>query len=294
MSSATARYREYAPSASLKTWVRAIFTFAVGGEVATGAVTQSEPHCTWEIAPRRGDPFWSNLFADAHTSLVCCVGGTYSIEDLWYPSKPRSHIIGPMSRSHRTTPGASFIQVGAYFTASGCGDFLELPVHELTDRVVALEDLWGADAIRLEKRLGELENDSERVAALEAALLRRLKSRRRRRIGFDLDQLTACAQQRAGRLSVAAMADLAGVSRQYLSRTFQDQVGVTPKLFSRLTRFRALLAASSIDGQQWADLATRAGYADQSHMIADFRKFSGSTPANLARSKTFHPFRWSP
>lgn len=294
MSPVTARYREYAPSAPLKTSVRAIFTFAAGGDLGSGSLTQSEPRYTLEIVRRRGDPIWSNLFADTHASLVCCVGGTYSIEDLWYPSRPLSHIIGPMGRSHRTTPGTSFTQVGAYFTASGVGDFLELPVHELTDRVVALEDLWGAEALRLEERLGELANDPERVSALEATLLRRLKSRRRRRMGFDLVQLTACAQQQAGILSVAAMADLAGVSRQYLSRTFQDQVGVNPKLFLRLTRFRALLAASSIGTQQWVDLAARAGYTDQSHMIADFRKFSGSTPEKLARSNTFHPFRWSP
>jgi len=294
MSSVTARYREYAPSAPLKSSVRAIFTFAVGWEVGNGSLTQSEPQHTWEITRQRGDPFWSNLFADAHASLVCCVGGSYSIEDLWYPSRPLSHMIGPMSRSHSTTPGASFTQVGAYFTASGVADFLKFPVHELADRVVALEDLWGAEALRLEERLGELANDPERVAALEATLLGRLKSRRRHRTGFDLGQLTAYAQQRAGILSVAAMADLAGVSRQYLSRTFQDQVGVNPKLFLRLTRFRALLAASSIGTQHWADLATRAGFADQSHMIADFLKFSGSTPARITRSNTFHPFRWSP
>jgi AraC-like DNA-binding protein len=294
MSSATACYREYAPSPPLKRSVRAIFTFAVGWEVGGGSLRRSEPHYTCGITCRHGDSFWSNLFADAHASIVCCVGDAYSIEGLWYPSRPIPHIIGPMSRSHRTTPGASFTQVGAYFTASGVRDFLRLPVHELTDKVVALEDLWRAEAIRLEERLAELANDSERVAALEAALLGRLRSRRKHRIGFDLGQLTACAQDRAGRLSVAAMADLAGVSRQYLSQIFQDQVGVNPKLFLRLTRFRALVAASSIGSQHWADLAIRSGYADQSHMIADFRKFSGSTPAKLARSNTFHPFRWSP
>jgi AraC-like DNA-binding protein len=291
MQSAAALYREYAPSALLKPSVRAIFTFAVGADVGGGS--RSEPNCAWEMKRQPGDPFWSNLFADAHTSLVCCVGGAYSVEGLWYPARPLAHIIGPMSRSRRTVPGGSFAQVGAYFTASGARDFLHVRVHELTDKVVALQDLWGAEAIGLEERLGELANDADRVAAVEAALLRRLKSIRKRRIGFDLGRLTAYAQQRAGTLSVAAMADLAGVSRQYLSRTFQDEIGVNPKLFLRLTRFRALLAASSSGSQHWADLAIRAGYADQSHMIADFRRFSGSTPAILTRSDTFHPFRWS-
>jgi AraC-like DNA-binding protein len=292
MSPVTARYREYAPSAPLQTSVRAIFTFAVSREVGNWSQTQGEPRYNLEVAGRRGDPLWSNLFADAHASLVCCVGGTYSIEDLWYPARPLSHIIGPMGHSRRTTPGASFTQVGAYFTPTGVGDFLGLPVHELTNSVVALEDLWGAEALKLEQRLDAAANDAERVSAVEATLLHRLKLQRRRRIGFDLAQLTACVQQQSGILSVAAMGDLAGVSRQYLSRTFRDHVGVSPKLFLRLTRFRALLDASSTGTQHWADLATRVGYTDQSHMIADFRRFSGSTPALLARSNTFHPFRY--
>jgi hypothetical protein len=32
------------------------------------------------------------------------------------------------------------------------------------------------------------------------------------------------------------------------------------------------------------------GYADQSHMIAEFRQFSGLTPQTLASRQWFHPF----
>lgn len=283
----SSRYREYAPSAPLRPWVRALFTFAAGGCAEAECIRGH----TLEIARRSGDPLWSNLFADAHASIVCCIGGTYSIEDLWRPSRPGAHVIGPMGRARRTTPGSSFTQVGAYLTASGARDFLEFPVCEVADRVVALEELWGTEAIRLEERMGEAMNDPERVSALEATLLRRLKSSRRRRPRFDLAQLTACVQERGGNLSVETMAGLAGVSRQFLSRTFQDETGVNPKLYARLARFQAVLAASSTGPRDWADLAARVGYADQSHMIADFRRFSGSTPAKLTRSDTFHPFR---
>jgi AraC-like DNA-binding protein len=247
-SPATARYREYAPSAALKTSVRAIFTFAVGGQLDSGLPTHGQPRHTLEITRRRGDPSWSNLFADAHVSLVCCVGGAYSIEGLWYPARPLSHVIGPMCRSHETIPGTALTQVGAYFTASGVRDFIDIPVHELTDRVVALEDLWGAAAIRLEERLGEITNDQERVAVLQDVLLRTLKSRRRSQIGFDLGQLAACAEREPGTLSVTAMADLAGVSRQYLSRTFQEQVGLSPNGYTSTLNWNDLLQLGSVTG----------------------------------------------
>jgi AraC-like DNA-binding protein len=292
MSLAIARYREYSPMAALKSHVRALFTFAAGAEDRVRSVAQGERKYTCAIERGGGDPFWSNLFADAHASLVWCAGEAYSIEGLWYPSRPHAHVIGPMTRSLRTLPGGSFRQIGAYFTAGGVADLVGFPLWELTDKVAALESLWGAGAVQLDERLQELASDAERVAAVEAALLRRLASRRRRRSGFVLARLTAWAERQGGRCSVEEMAALGGVSRQCLRRAFQDQVGINPKLFLRLTRFRACLMAAS-KNEQWADLAACAGYTDQSHMIADFRRFSGWTPAGLVRSNTFHPFRWS-
>ena len=81
------------------------------------------------------------------------------------------------------------------------------------------------------------------------------------------------------------------MSRQHLTREFRQRTGISPKLYSRLARFHAGLryvgVASRID---WADVAAEAGYADQSHMIAEFRQFSGLTPHALARGRWFHPF----
>jgi AraC-like DNA-binding protein len=36
--------------------------------------------------------------------------------------------------------------------------------------------------------------------------------------------------------------------------------------------------------------AAELGYADQSHMIAEFRELSGLTPDALATQRWFHPF----
>jgi AraC-like DNA-binding protein len=91
--------------------------------------------------------------------------------------------------------------------------------------------------------------------------------------------------------TVRDLADAAGLSRQHLTRRFQRAVGVPPKVFCRLTRFHRLLrAARGGRGAGWADLAATCGYADQSHMIAEFRAFTGLTPAALSASNAFHPF----
>jgi AraC-like DNA-binding protein len=49
-------------------------------------------------------------------------------------------------------------------------------------------------------------------------------------------------------------------------------------------------ASSLIWTKPWAQAAAGMGYADQSHMIAEFRRFGGLTPHELASQDWFHPF----
>jgi AraC-like DNA-binding protein len=103
--------------------------------------------------------------------------------------------------------------------------------------------------------------------------------------------LAASVVRRQGRVTVDAMARAAGVSRQHLSREFRRRIGIPPKLYSRLVRFQSgLVHAGSRARIDWAHAALDMGYADQSHMIAEFREFSGLTPQTLASREWFHPF----
>jgi AraC-like DNA-binding protein len=63
---------------------------------------------------------------------------------------------------------------------------------------------------------------------------------------------------------------------------FRDTVGVSPKAFARLARFRrALRAARDNAPASWASIAASAGYYDQAHLIAEFRAIAGVTPRAL-------------
>jgi AraC-like DNA-binding protein len=68
-------------------------------------------------------------------------------------------------------------------------------------------------------------------------------------------------------------------------------VDLAAKLYSRLARVQSgLVYAGSRARVDWADAAIEMGYADQSHMIAEFREFTGLTPQKLASHDWFHPF----
>ena len=92
-------------------------------------------------------------------------------------------------------------------------------------------------------------------------------------------------------MTVRRLADAAGVSRQHLTHVFRQAVGVSPKRYCRLARFQAGLVHAGVGaGVQWSRVAAELGYADPSHMIAEFRELSSLTPEALATQRWFHPF----
>jgi methylphosphotriester-DNA--protein-cysteine methyltransferase len=72
------------------------------------------------------------------------------------------------------------------------------------------------------------------------------------------------------------------VEPKHLITRFRQQVGLRPKTAARLVRFdevsRRLDRHRPLD---WGQLAADVGYADQAHLIRDFREFTGSTPTGF-------------
>ncbi len=68
-----------------------------------------------------------------------------------------------------------------------------------------------------------------------------------------------------------------------VERIFEDHVGLTPKLFSRIERLQSALRMSQqLPLPDWTALAYSAGYFDQSHMVREFRLLTGETPCSSA------------
>lgn len=85
----------------------------------------------------------------------------------------------------------------------------------------------------------------------------------------------------AAPLTLADLADEAGISRFQLLRAFAHETGLPPHAY-RMQR-RVVLARQLIaSGVSLADAAAATGFADQSHMTRAFVRLLGVTPANYA------------
>lgn len=81
-----------------------------------------------------------------------------------------------------------------------------------------------------------------------------------------------------------------GVSRRELVDAFRHATGTTPKRYAQLVRFHRLIDAvhAGAGRPDWAGLAVHAGFYDQPHVIREFRRFSGWTPAEYYRLVAEH------
>ena len=289
---AVARYREFDPCPALRESVRCLFTFSAPVEADRPSRSVRR-----ELLYNAPGSYTTPLFADSQVSISFTFGSGYQVEGLWSQAETSrcGHLIGPMSAAHPAAHGERIVQVGAYFRTAQARRFFKIPARELADRIVPLSDCWGGSIVAVEAGIAEARSDEQRVDQLERALLQRLgiPFRSARRCAIDVPSLAAFVKQRRGGVTVAELAACAGVSRQYLGRVFLEEVGAPPKLFCRLARFKAALACAA-QARAWRDdgasLAAEFGYVDQSHMIAEFREFSGLTPRPLMLGRRIHPF----
>jgi AraC-like DNA-binding protein len=279
-------YREYVPCEALRADVYTLFTFVAGAMPAS-----PQRRLVRDIAFHEAT-FCSPQFADGHVSLVYELGHICDASGCWRPDTVamRGTVTGPMSGVGRTEGNDRPEMIGAYFRPARAARFFRVPIAALKDTAISVEDVWGSECGRASSDLAA-GDEATRLDRFEAMLLARLRATRAVARSVEVSRLSAAIRLRRGNVSVNAMARAAGVSRQHLTREFREEIGISPKLYSRLARFHSGLAyAGARTPVDWAAAAAHLGYADQSHMIAEFREFSALTPHALASGTWFHPF----
>ncbi|HEX7798570.1 MAG TPA: AraC family transcriptional regulator [Vicinamibacterales bacterium] len=278
-------YREFVPCEALRADVYAVFSFVPGW---SSPPARRSMRC--EI-PFRDPTFCSPQFADGHVSMLFELGHTCGVDGHWRSdAAPHGSVTGPMSEVGRTTGSDRPDMIGVYFRPGRAAAFLSAAMPDLTDLSVAIDDVWGTAGLRLAEDLADLD-EAIRIERLESHLVAMQLGRPRPSSSIEMTAVTAHMLRHRGRVTIDAMARHAGVSRQHFSRQFREQLGIAPKLYCRLARFQAGLApAHSQETIGWAETALDLGYADQSHMIAEFRQFSSLTPQALISGRWFHPF----
>jgi AraC-like DNA-binding protein len=192
-------------------------------------------------------------------------------------------VVGTMTRPIFAELTIRTEYLGIRFAPGGFRHFFATPAGELTDRIVPLEDL--SVSFLPAERVADSSAGQARLRLVEDALARRLPSDGQGPIPAKVLEMISA---RGGMITVAQLADLAGWSPRHLGRMVHESVGVAPKTFCRIMRFKsALRALRRRPKPTLLQVALEAGYYDQAHFIHDFKRFYGASPSAVFKDPAF-------
>lgn len=242
-------YKETAPVPALRPWLDCVWTCRVHAH---------------------GQPMAHQVLPDNCIDILC------------QDQQDASFAVGMMTAPIQVVSQGLVQTVAARFKPGAASRFFQLPLCELNDGRTDLQQLWGRE---LAARLGDALwtqplPDAQRMQILQDFLLLRLrKTPLPVASGLALHAVALIENARGG-LRIGQLAAQLNVSRQHLALQFRQQVGIGPKLFARISRFRAVNSAlKTLPAQaDWAQVALEYGYFDQSHLIHDFQDFARASP----------------
>ncbi|GAB4529931.1 MAG: hypothetical protein Tsb0010_11840 [Parvularculaceae bacterium] len=164
----------------------------------------------------------------------------------------------------------------------GAAEMFGLPAQALQNLVAPCDEELGWPMAEMRNRLAELRSTEARLSAF-AEMIRIKISENAHAPRKEAVWAAREAARRGGDLRVAEICEALGVSRKHLGTLFKNTVGLTPKRFARLMRFRrAVSRLESRNRSGFSRLAIELGYSDQAHFIHEFTGFAGETPAEYA------------
>jgi AraC-like DNA-binding protein len=155
---------------------------------------------------------------------------------------------------------------------------LGLPLTELGGQIVDLADVFGPETDALVDRLRAQPSWPGRFAVLDGFLARLIAR------GPEPAPEVAYAWRRiratGGAVRIGRLVEDVGCSHRHLIAMFRRHIGLTPRTAARLVRFEGILRRLDRRAPiRWEQAAADLGYADQAHLIKDFKHFTGTTPA---------------
>lgn len=196
--------------------------------------------------------------------------------DFARPGWPHAVVIGTMTQAMLVRRSGAMDLLGVRFRPGGLAAFLACDAAELVNGRAELTAFWGAIATELWEQLAE-RPPAERLRWLRGFLEARMTGAVDPFVRHCVERIQATR----GELRLTEIERSTGLTLRQIERKFSRQLGISPKLFARVVRFGAVMdAAEGSPAPDWGRIAAEFGFADQPHLVREFKAFAGLTPTS--------------
>jgi AraC-like DNA-binding protein len=155
-------------------------------------------------------------------------------------------------------------------------------MSELTNRSIGILDFLGEK--KGETLLKELMSESETLKQINVLNNFFLQQRP---VYDDCAQVKIALNlihETKGNISVKAILEKCGLSRRSLERAFKNKIGISPKVYSQVFRFKCTMNHLKENPlTTWSELSNIIGFFDQPHLIRYFKEYLQVSPNNLVQ-----------
>ena len=246
-------------------------------ELAAPAPLDELVHCFWFLRGEFPASEPQTVVADGRVEIILHLAESFTIAGAGGSLTKQADVLvsGQITRPVRLFGNGTGDVVGIRFRTAAAAAILRAPLADLTDRV---EPLIAVDQ-RLARNVLAAARAHQGPAARALALTRVLVKHIRR----QQDPLVgAAARALESGARIDGLAHSLGATPRTLERRVIAGTGLPPATLRRVMRFRRTFRM--LDGAPrgtWAEVATQSGFADQAHMIRDFRQFAGCPPSEF-------------
>jgi AraC-like DNA-binding protein len=203
--------------------------------------------------------------------------------------KDQAVVTGQISSYFDVVPQGKIRLITIVFKPFGAKPFFDFPISEIKDNIIPIKDINNSYWLDLEKKLSDLKENKSIITCLEDNLLKKLEKNTLFNSYFSINYdrvLSAIGriESSKGCVNIKELSSLVCLSDKQFNRIFTDYVGINPKHFLRIVRYQSvLLKLQSSNLSEYKDidlhdLVYDFGYYDQSHLINNFKEFTGYTP----------------
>ena len=172
---------------------------------------------------------------------------------------------------------------GIHFKPNAIPLFTNISLYNLPKRIDPTT-IFEGDFTQLYQEIVKCNNSSIRFALLEEYLLNAIKNNPNTR----LDKVCKIITEQNGNSKISNISNRLNISTRTIRNDFVNNIGSSPKHFSRVIRFHYILdkILFNLPKHKSLDFAFENGYFDQAHFINDFKYFTGYTPKHFYKENS--------
>ncbi|MBC8032556.1 MAG: AraC family transcriptional regulator [Chitinophagaceae bacterium] len=169
------------------------------------------------------------------------------------------------------------------FHPTGLYRLLRMPMQHFANIASDGKDITALPLEQMQARLAGAEGIEDCIGIVEPYLLQLATNLTQ--IPLTIENIAQAIFIKKGNVHITSLAEENNLSLRQLERNFLKEVGISPKIYSRMLRFEHLIKSRIADpGTNWTSLALEAEYFDQMHLVKDFKHFLGIKPSAFIAS----------